>query len=779
MAFDQSKFLARFVEEAREHCSRISDALLDLEKASGDAETLNSLFRSAHTIKGSSRMMKLQSISELAHHMEDALDAVRGGRISLTSSLADILFRGVDALSAMLDKVAAAEQLPDAPKDLCDELTAAASSGASEEGEPSPAPPVAAAPAPVKPEPVAAAPASPAPPAAPAPAAAPQKAATAPPIEAPKPDEAPAAPVMDNSRPAQPTGKVQQIDYLRINSAKLDDLIRLMGEIVSEHGRFRKHVWRLREIERAMERFMAQFAGSPTSGAGNDDAHREQAAAGSAIRLSLTQAVRSMADASLMQDHLLGDLQETSLTLRMLPLSTVFDTLRRTVRDLAREHGKEIDFEINGGETELDRKIIERIGDPLIHMIRNSLDHGLESREERVAAGKPVKGTISLSAFYDGGCVTIALGDDGKGMSHDRIREKALSKRLYDADTLARMSRSEITNLIFLPGFSTSPIITDLSGRGVGMDVVRKNIVDDLKGAIIIETQEGRGTTFFLRLPLNLAVFPLFLVSANGRPCALPATSIVEMLSVRSEEIIEIVHKRAIRLREQIIPVEDLAAILGLSREIEAEPEPGEKLLVIIRNGEEKLGLVVDDILGREEMVVKPLPAHIQNLRLVSGVTIGEGNNIINVFHVPELLKLARELAEPVRRAHVSTEDRAATILVVDDSYNTREIEKSILEAYGYLVVTAGDGQEAWEKTRGEMYELVITDVEMPRMDGFTLTEQLRGDDRYRNIPVIIVTSREKDEDKKRGISVGADAYIVKGAFDQSNLLETVRTLIG
>jgi two-component system chemotaxis sensor kinase CheA len=775
MAFDQSKFLARFVEEAREHCSRISDALLDLEKASGDAETLNSLFRSAHTIKGSSRMMKLQSISELAHHMEDVLDAVRSGRMSLTSSLSDILFRGVDALSAMLDKVAAGEQLPEAPKALCDELTAVAASGApGEEQHPSPSAPVVAEPVPVKPTPPVAAPVAPVPV---VPAAAPQKAAVVPPPEAAKPDEAPAATVSGDHRPAQPAVKVQQIDYLRVNSAKLDDLIRLMGEIVSEHGRFRKHVGRLREIERAMERFMAQSAESPGTSAGSDGTQRELAAAGTALHLSLSQAVRSMSDASLMQDHLLGDLQETSLKMRMLPLSTVFDTLRRTVRDLAREHGKEIDFEVNGGETELDRKIIERIGDPLIHMIRNSLDHGLENPEERVAAGKPVKGTITLSAFYDGGCVTIALGDDGKGMSHERIREKALSKRLYDADTLARMSRSEITNLIFLPGFSTSPIITDLSGRGVGMDVVRKNIVDDLKGAIIIETQEGKGTTFFLRLPLNLAVFPLFLVSANGRPCALPATSIAEMLSVRSDEIIEIVHKRAIRLREQIIPVEDLAAIIGLSREAEAESD--EKLLVIIRNGDEKLGLVVDEIIGREEMVVKPLPVHLQNLRLVSGATIGEGNSIINVFHIPELFKQAHELTEPGRRVHASTEDRTATILVVDDSFNTREIEKSILEAYGYMVVTAGDGEEAFEKTRQEMYDLVITDVEMPRLDGFSLTERLRGDDRYRNIPIIIVTSREKDEDKRRGITVGANAYIVKGAFDQSNLLETVRTLIG
>ncbi|HEY4745598.1 MAG TPA: hybrid sensor histidine kinase/response regulator [Desulfuromonadaceae bacterium] len=752
MAFDQSKFLARFVAEAREHCARISEGLLDLERSSGDTETLNSLFRAAHTIKGSSRMMKLLPITELAHHMEDVLDAVRGGRIALAPALADILFRGVDCLSAMLERVGGGEQLEEAPKALCDELVAAA---AAVESAPPPQETV---------------PAST--PSAPAAAPAEPVASVTAPAAPPEAVLAPLVPA-DDARPAQPSAKVQQADYLRINAAKLDDLIRLMGEIVSEHGRFRRHVSRLREVERTTERFMARLAASGVGPAGDAGL----AAAGAALHQSLRQAVRAMSDAVLMQDHLVGDLQETSLTLRMLPLSTVFDTLRRTVRDLAREHGKEMDLVINGGETELDRKIIERIGDPLIHMIRNALDHGLESPAERVAAGKPAWGTITLSACYDGGCVTIALSDDGKGMSAERIRERALAKRLYDADTLNRMSRSEITNLIFLPGFSTSPIITDLSGRGVGMDVVRKNIVDDLKGAIIIETREGEGTTFFLRLPLNLAVFPLFLVAVSGRACALPATSIAEMLAVRPDEIIEIVHKRAIRLREQIIPVEDLAAILGLPRE--TGEERGERLLVIVRDGDEKLGLVVDDILGREEMVVKPLPAHLQNLRLVSGATIGEGNGIVNVFHVPELLRLARELTEPGRRAPDAAEERRATILVVDDSFNTREIEKSILEAYGYVVVTAGDGQEGWEKTRNELYDLVITDVEMPRLDGFSFTERLRGDERYRAVPVIIVTSREKDEDKRRGIQVGADAYIVKGAFDQSNLLETVRSLIG
>lgn len=737
MAFDRSKFLARFVEEAREHCARIGAGLLDLEHSSSDVETLNSLFRSAHTIKGSSRMMKLVAITELSHRMEDVLDAVRGGKVPLSVPLADLLFRAVDALSAMLDTVAGGAQLPEAPKALCDELGAAAVTLDVQDDV------------------------SLSPQAAPAAASAPMV-----------PVEGSEAATADDTRPARPTAKAKQMDYLRINAAKLDDLIRLMGEIVSEQGKFTRQVRRLHEIERTTERFLARLARS----VGDQAEGAELAAAGAAIHQSLRLAVRSMSDAVIMQDHLVGDLHETSLTLRTMPLSTVFDTLRRTVRDLAREHGKDMDFVVNGGETELDRKIIERIGDPLIHMIRNSLDHGLESAEERNAAGKPAKGTISLSAFYDGGCVTIALSDDGKGISVERIREKALSKRLYDAATLAGMSRSEITNLIFLPGFSTSPIITDLSGRGVGMDVVRKNIVDDLKGTIIIDTREGEGTTFFLRLPLNLAVFSLFLVSVNGFVCAIPATSIAKMLSVRKDEIIDIVHKQAIRLQEQIIPVERLAAILGLPCETEVQTD--ERLLLIVRDGSEMLGLMVDGILGREEMVVKPLPSHLKNLRLVSGVTIDEGNSIVNVLHVPELFRLARELAMPAR-THALAEESRATILVVDDSFNTREIEKSILEAYGYLVITAGDGQEALEMTRNEQYDLVITDIEMPRLDGFSLTERLRDDDRYRNIPIIIVTSREKDEDKKRGITVGADAYIVKGAFDQSNLLATVKNLIG
>ncbi|HIJ80316.1 MAG TPA: hybrid sensor histidine kinase/response regulator [Desulfuromonadales bacterium] len=744
MAFDHSKFLNRFVEEAREHCSRLSEGLLNLDKAPGDSELINGLFRSAHTIKGSSRMMKLSRITELAHKMEDILDGIRGGRIKLTPSISDALFRGLDALTVLLDGIVAGNTSLEAPASLCDELAQAAATQTESPDTPTePEKQV----APVTQE------------------------QTEKPVPPEKPEQ-----TEKTEKPASQAAaaKKRPVDYLRIDAAKLDDLIRLMGEIVSEHGRFRRHIGRLQDIERLAVRHIKDVAVQLNGTEREDEPLIE---AGAAVQLSLRQVVRNMYDASLLQDHLVSDLQETSLKMRMQPLSTVFDPLRRTVRDLAHEHGKDVDFVVDGGDTEMDRKIIDRIGDSLLHLIRNSLDHGLENSAERSAAGKHPKGTITLSAFYDSGCVTISLSDDGRGLSIDRIRDKALAKRLFEPDVLENMTRAEITNLIFMPGFSTSPIITDLSGRGVGMDVVQKSIVDELKGSIAIDSREGYGTTFSMRLPPNLAVFPLFLLSAGGRMCALPATSLVEMLSVPRSEIIEIVNKRAIRLREQIIPVEKLYSLLRLSNE--AADSDGEVLIVIIRDGEEKLGLEVDEIIGREEMVVKPLPPHLQNLRIVSGVTIGERDSIINVLHVPELIRQARETIDPGRFRTAVKEDRTATVLVVDDSINTREIEKSILEAYGYTVETAEDGQDALEKTGGCLYDLVITDVEMPRLDGFSFTEKLRADVRYRHVPVIIVTSREKEEDKRRGIQVGANAYIVKGTFDQSNLIETVRSLIG
>jgi chemotaxis protein histidine kinase CheA len=588
------------------------------------------------------------------------------------------------------------------------------------------------------------------------------------------PAEGHTAPVALDAAP-QASARTGPTEYLRIHALKLDDLIRLMGEIVSENSRLRLQIRRLKEVDGSSQRFARDLTTWMDHHHGREGWPDLQGALTS-LGAFTRRSVQALANASVLQEQLVTDLQDASMKLRMLPLATVFDPLRRTVRDLAREHGKDVDFVVEGVDTELDRKIIEKLGDPLLHMIRNSLDHGLETPAEREAAGKPARGTLALSAFYEGGFVTITLRDDGRGLDAARIKDKALAKGLFDAATLTGFSRAELNNIIFLPGFSTSPIITDLSGRGVGMDVVRKNVVEDLKGSITIDSRDGQGTTFHLRLPLNLAVFPLFLVSVGGKSCALPAMAIVEVFAIRRQDLVEVVHKQALRLREQLIQVEDLATLLGLPP---AGVPKEELLVVIIADGDQKMGLLVDDILGREEMVVKPLPSHMQKLKLVSGATLMDGDAILTVLQTQELFRLARSGAEAVRRPPAAVQAQAATILVVDDSANTREIEKSILEAYGYQVAMAGDGEEAFEKTQKVRYDLVITDVEMPRLDGFSLTARLRSDERYRTVPVIIVTSLDKEEDRKRGISVGADAYIVKSAFDQSNLLDTVRSLIG
>ena len=784
MAFDLAKFLARFIEEAREHCRRLNDGLLQLESTPADAELLNSLFRSAHTIKGSARMMKLGGINELAHRLEDVLDALRGGNLNINPALSDLLFKGVDSVGGMLDEIEAGNKQVEAPEELCQALSRAAAG----EGVEDSAPVVE---SPSREESKPAIESSPPPPAAPKPAIEsfpPPQAAPKPPIPAPpratsRPGDAggegKAAELngsygkndKESAEAAAPTVKARMPDYLRVNSLKLDELVGLMGEIVSEHGRLKDHLLRLRELERLAP---------PPKG--------EEQGGDRGWRRELRHELAGIDEAFHLEEQLISALQNSALRLRMQPLSTIFDPLRRTVRDLARERGREVNFVVEGGETELDRKIIERIGDSLTHMIRNALDHGLEDPAQRKAAGKSPRGEVRLLAEYDSAGVSITLEDDGRGISVEKVREKALAKKLLEPEALAAMGEAELINLIFLPGFSTSPIITDLSGRGVGMDVVRKNIVDELRGSVAVESREGQGSRIILRLPLNLAVFSLFIVKVGGQILSLPATSLVEIISVPSEQIIKIVSSSAIRLRNQLIPVARLAELVGV--ETQSTPEDGEVgespqredeiTLIIIRDGQEKLGLIVDEVVGREEMVVKPLPAHLRGLRLMAGLTLGARDRVITVLHAPELIRRVRSgSGRAAPKVEPGTELSRRKILVVDDSLNTRELEKSILEAHGYEVITAEDGQDALEKSGDLQYDLVVTDVEMPRLDGFSLTERLRGDERYRNTPIVIVTSREKDEDKRRGIAVGADAYIVKGSFDQTTLLDTVRSLLG
>ena len=767
MALDMAKFMARFVDEARDHINKLNDGLVRLEKHPEDTETINDVFRSAHTIKGSSRMMKLNSITDVAHKMEDVLGALREKKLYHSRELANVLFKGIDCITVMIDKVAAGQKLDEDTIVLCDELTKAVDGQFASVGGAIRVNSVAA----TEPLPIPTAELSKV-------QAVAEEKTEKPEAAPPKPEEVSVAdaPLSDAIQAAALKEKGHRpSESIRVNAEKLDELIRLMGEIVSHQNRLKQRLSDIREAERTARQNMDLSACLEQVDASHNGNLSGIIQSGRSLYLSLKQLSLSMRDDANMQELLTSELQEKALMLRMVPLATVFDTFPRMVRDLSQSQGKSVDLLIEGGDIGLDKKMIEKIGDPLVHMLRNAVDHGTESRDERLKAGKTEQGSIRLFASYDAGSVLIELSDDGNGISLEKIREKALRKKMFSETELNAMADDEIVDLIFQPGFSTSAIITDISGRGVGMDVARKNIVEELKGSIKIETMAGRGTRFLIRVPMTLAVMRVLLVEAAGAKFAVNTHYVDEIIRGSETEIINVLDRKAIRLREELIPVVHLETVLNLVGK--GKEENGNLLVLVTRVGNEKLGLIVDALLDEEDMVIKSLPPHMKNIRLVSGVTITGRNEVINILHVPGLIMEAGE----TKRAHspAKKEADAIRILVVDDSANTREIEKSILEAYGYAVDLAEDGMEAIEKALEQRYDLVVTDVEMPRLDGFSLTERLRKDESYKNTPVIIVTSREKDEDKKRGIMVGANAYIVKGAFDQTNLLETVQNLIG
>lgn len=760
MALDRGKLVARFLQEAREHCASLNSGLLSLEQNPADREIMNEICRCAHTIKGSSRMMKIAPVAAIAHGMEDVLDAVKNSGIVFSAEICTILFRGIDVMQGMLERLAAGAGSPEPDDDLCILLQRVAGGNSPEKS-----------------------------PAADSPLSSPSAATLA-------EDEAlsagnvaiaaaTAAVVRKSSIPSPEGGgdegschppKAPSGDTIRIAAEKLDGLIKLMGEISSSRARFQGNIDLLRQAMSLSSMLVELHSPSDVAPSAESSCVESRFQVVQRLHAVIEQACSSLKDELLSQEGSSRELMQAALDMRTLPLATIFDTFPRTVRDLSQTLGKEIEFMVEGGETELDKMIIEKIGDPLMHMIRNAVDHGIESKEERLRAGKAEKGTLRLSAWCEGSSVTILVRDDGRGISLEKLRARALQKNIVDREALDAMSEAELTDLIFLPGFSTSEIVTDLSGRGVGLDVVRKNIREDLKGSIRIDSTEGVGTAISLKVPLNLALFSLLFVSASDRVFAFLDDAVEEVVSVTCEQLITVVNKRAIRLRNEVIPVESLAVLLNLP---DTRGKAEERLLIaIVTSGNEKLGLVIDALLDEDTVIVKPLPAHLKNVRLVSGATIRGKSQIVPLLAVSVLCSAARE-KKGVRPAVPSAEVRKErTVLVVDDSISTREIEKSIIEAHGYQVVVAGDGIEALEKTREKIFDVIVTDIEMPRLDGFSLTETLRMDERYRHTPIIIVTSRERDEDKRRGILVGANAYIVKGSFDQASLIETIDSLV-
>jgi two-component system chemotaxis sensor kinase CheA len=452
------------------------------------------------------------------------------------------------------------------------------------------------------------------------------------------------------------------------------------------------------------------------------------------------------------------------------------------VRDLAQSSGKEASLGIIGGEVELDKRVLEQIKDPLIHLLRNAIDHGIESPHQRAAAGKPACGRVLLKAEQLGKDVSISVSDDGVGLDMEAIRSMAVRKGMAEATML---SEPELIELIYHPGFSTSPIITDVSGRGVGLDIVRRN-VEELRGRISVASRPGAGATFTLVLPLTLTSSRGLVVCVSGQSFAIPLNTIERIEHVETSQIEALGGHDSLRYNGRPLMLVHLGDVLGLKRKSETQKK--ERIpVVILAAAERTMAFAVDELADEQEVVIKGLGKQLARVGGIAGASVMGNGEVILILNIADLIKLVQRgerrsvLAAAVLQEPSTTaaERQRRKILVVDDSITTRTLEKNILEAAGYLVRLATDGQEALNAIATDgIPDLIISDVAMPRLDGFELTQSLKSNQRTAQVPLILVTSLESPQDKARGITVGADAYIVKSSFDQNNLLETIGQLI-
>lgn len=499
-----------------------------------------------------------------------------------------------------------------------------------------------------------------------------------------------------------------------------------------------------------------------------------------ALGESTGTAIRELVKVNESIDFLSSEMQDEAMRIRMVPVSYLFNMFPRAMRDLADAKGKDVEFAIKGGETQLDRAILDQLKDPLMHILRNAVDHGIEMPDEREKEGKPRRGNVTLAAFREGSHVMIEISDDGSGIDAEAVKAEAVKKNLVSREKISDITEEQIYQLLFTPGFSTAGEVTETSGRGVGLDVVRDSIVR-LKGIVEVLSQKGKGSHFILRLPLTLTITESLLVGAGSEIFAIPVDTVVETLRIGPDDIKTVESKDAVTVRGQILPLVRLGDIFGLPRK--GITEKRNLPVVVVQSVEKKIGLLIDELRGRQEIISKAIGDPLREVKNISGATILGNGKVILILDIPYIIDTAEGVViRRVAQAAAKTQPVAKkkkSILLAEDVLTTAMLEKNILESVGYSVVIARDGKEALERSGQESFDLVITDVLMPRMDGFELTERLKKDKMYKDVPVIIVTTRESDADKRRGLEAGADAYILKSEFTSEGLLNTIERLIG
>jgi two-component system sensor histidine kinase and response regulator WspE len=771
VAEDLSGFsmLELFRLEAESQTAILSAGVLAVEEFERSPETIESMMRAAHSLKGAARIVGLDPAVRVAHAMEDCFVAAGKGTFRVRPEHVDLLLASIDFLSSIAkadDAISPKSDWPRTADALVAELGALLTAPASQ-ATPPVAPPAAAT----------------------EPAATEENAAPEPPARHPAAPEEAGAP--HAPAPAASAARaVEQADrVVRVSADSLTRLVGLAGESLVETRQLRPFVDSLLTLRAAQVDLCDTIAAT-------EERFKSDDASVSASLLGLLARVRERADAclaSLMKqvedfesfarrnEDLSGRLHHEVIVSRMRPLADGIRGFPRLVRDVARTLGKQVRWEVRGEQTGVDRDILDKLESPLSHLVRNALDHGLEPTAEREAAGKPPVGTIRLEARHRAGMLHITLTDDGRGIDVERLRAKAVSRGLVARQVADQLTELELLEFLFLPGFSTKEEVTEISGRGVGLDVVQ-SMVKAVGGTVRVATQPGRQTVFTLQLPITMSVIRALLVEIGGEPYAFPLTRIDNILfcahaDVRTVEGRQYFERDGVSIGLVVAP-----QILELgSQTAPADPMP----VVVISDRGQQFGMIVDAFLGERDLEVRPLDRRLGKVPNINSASLLENGNPVLIVDVEDLVRSIDNVLMGRRLTRVEFEKMAEQarqrkrILVVDDSITVRELERQLLQSRGYAVDVAVDGMDGWNAIRGAHYDLVVTDVDMPRMDGIGLVSLIKNDPARKDIPVVIVSYKDREEDRLRGLDAGANRYLTKSSFHDETFVHTITDLIG
>jgi two-component system sensor histidine kinase and response regulator WspE len=745
-----ASMLELFALEADAQAEILNAGLLALEREPAAATHLESCMRAAHSLKGAARIVGLDGGVRVAHVMEDCLVAAQRGGLLLTPSHIDALLQGTDLLQRIGHPPGGALDWPEreglAEIDACVAHLNALLDGTELE---------------------------------PAPARMPAVSAATPEVLPPEVPPAPQA-----TAAADPQERM-----LRVNADRLDRLLAMAGESMVETHWLRPFGGAMQQARRQQMRALQALEGIQALLASADGTvPRLRAALAEARQLledshgQLSQRVEEIDQYDHRASRLSRQLYDTALSCRMRPLSDGIMGYSRMVRDLGRALGKPVHLALAGEQTQVDRDILEQLDAPLAHLLRNAVDHGIEPPEVRRAAGKPEEGRVSLHARHNAGRLVIEIFDDGAGVDFDALREAIVRRSLAQPETAARMSETELLEFLLLPGFSLRETVSHVSGRGVGLDAVQ-DMVRAVRGSLRLSQQPGSGLHFHLELPLTLSVVRTLLVEVAGEAYAFPLGHVMRAVAVRRDEIEQVEQHQ--HFRHDGRPVGLVSAAQLLQRPETATPDADTVPVVIIGEQDRVYGIAVDRLLGERMLVVQPLAQALGKIKDIAAGSLTDDGTPVLIFDVEDMLRSVEKLVsdgriERVRQAGAGTADvRRKRVLVVDDSLTVRELERKLLAGRGYDVAVAVDGMDGWNVLRAEPFDLVITDVDMPRMDGIELVTRIREEPRLRQLPVMIVSYKDREQDRERGLQAGADYYLAKGSFHDTALLDAVLDLIG